>query len=146
MQAYELVIDLDKELSETKDLLVNTVESLNLQVFTNTSHSCASNPNMDLQHWLYWSYRPVTSFSHLFWPRAKSLQCVQPQRQMEPAEKGAERSALSQMMNVLDVHLNAFLWLEEQSNKLEESLRQVDLMAINQQALQRMRSFDEPKR
>uniref|UniRef100_A0A7S3BT10 Nucleoporin NSP1-like C-terminal domain-containing protein n=1 Tax=Haptolina ericina TaxID=156174 RepID=A0A7S3BT10_9EUKA len=96
-QAYALVESLDKELSETKDLLSDTVDRLNKQRHTESA-------------------------------------------------KDSEQAALAQMVSVLDVHLNAFLWLEQQSNQLEEALGQVDALATDQQALQRMRPFDDPMR
>ena len=43
------------------------------------------------------------------------------------------------MVHVLDVHLNAFQWLETQSDQLDECLRQADAIATDQLALQRLR-------
>jgi len=97
-QAYALVESLDKELSETKDMLTATVERLSSQ------------------------------------------------RRAESAEKGSAHTALSKIMHVLDVHLNAFQWLEAQSDSLEDCLRRADMISTDQLSLQRMRQLEEQRR
>jgi len=52
--------------------------------------------------------------------------------------QGGSGQQLAQMVQVLDVHLSAFQWLDTQSQSLEESLRQVDQLMADQHTLQRM--------
>lgn len=69
---------------------------------------------------------------------AATVERLNMQRRAESAERGSAHTALSQMVHVLDVHLNAFQWLETQSDALEECLRQADAIATDQLSLQRV--------
>jgi len=44
-------------------------------------------------------------------------------------------------VRVLDVHLNAFKWLDAQAGSLDESLRNVDALMADQGALARLASM-----
>jgi len=70
--------------------------------------------------------------------REELAECVGQLNQQRQAEAGADDAhKLAQLVEVMDVHLNALNYLESQSNKLDATLQQADAMLGGQSAMQR---------
>lgn len=121
-QAYALVDPLDKELSETKDMLTATVERLSSQRRAESAEKGSAH-----------TVRLVLVRTFCV--------CL-----VVVASPPFPMQALSKIMHVLDVHLNAFQWLEAQSDSLEDCLRRADMISTDQLSLQRMRQLEEQRR
>ena len=70
--------------------------------------------------------------------REELAECVEQLNHQRQAEAGADDAhKLAQLVEVMDVHLNALNYLESQSNKLDATLQQADAMLGGQSAMQR---------
>ena len=70
--------------------------------------------------------------------REELAECVEQLNTQRQAEAGGqEMHRLAQLVEVMDVHMNALNYLENQSDKLDATLQQVDGLLGGQQAMQR---------
>ena len=77
--------------------------------------------------------------------REELAECVEQLNAQRQAEAGGqEATRLAQLVEVMDVHVNALHYLESQSDKLDATLQQVALLG-GQQAMQRAWLHENPQ-